>query len=93
MLKAEKIIRVASRKGAALEIDTEALKPGAKLQSSLDHLLAGGRLADLRAPDRLALAKKRSLIGSGENALIVRFDLKVIRIDEKLPIDLGKIRR
>ena len=91
MLKSNKIIRIDSKKGASLKIDTRSLKPGAKLQAGLDHLLAGGKLEDLDAKDRLALAKKRSLIGSGENALIVRFDLTVIRIDEELPINLGKL--
>ena len=91
MLKSGRVIRIETKKGASLQIDTRSLKPGAKLQAGLDHLLAGGKLEDLSAKDRLALAKKRSLIGSGENALIVRFDLKVIRIDEKLPINMGKL--
>jgi hypothetical protein len=91
MLKSGKTIRIESKKGVSLTVDTRSLRPGAKLQAGLDHLLAGGKLEDLDAKDQAALAKKRSLIGSGENALIVRFDLKVIRIDEKLPIDLGRL--
>jgi hypothetical protein len=89
MVKAERIIRIESKSGASLVIDAGALKPGARLQAGLDHLLAGGKLEDLDPRSRVALAKKKSLIGVGENALIIRFDLKVIRIDEKLPIDLG----
>lgn len=91
MLKGGRFIHIESKEGASLKIDTLSLKPGAKLQAGLDRLLAGGKLADLDIKDRRALARKRSLIGSGDNALIVRFDLKVVRIDERLPIDLGKL--
>lgn len=91
MLKSGKTIRIKSKSGTSLSIDTRSLKPGPKLQAGLDHLLAGGRLEKLDPKDQAGLAKKKSLIGTGENALIVRFDLKVIRIDEKLPIDLGRL--
>lgn len=93
MLKTTKIIEIRSKDGASLKIDTRALKPGPRLQAAFDHLVSGGKLDELDVRDRAALAKKKSLIGRGANALIVRFDLKVIRIDEKLPIDMSKLTR
>jgi hypothetical protein len=91
VLRSGRTIRIESKKGVSLNVDTQSLQPGPKLQAGLDHLLAGGKLGELDPKDQAGLAKKKSLIGTGENALIVRFDLKVIRIDEKLPIDLGRL--
>jgi hypothetical protein len=91
MLRVGETITINSSDGHSLAINTATLKAGPQLQPALTHLLAGGDPSMVSQDQLEGLAGKTSLIGSGTNALIVRFDLKIIRIDESTPIDLGKM--
>jgi hypothetical protein len=64
------------------------------LQLSDPEKAALNKLLDLKDPAKLTPAErkllvgKKSLIGEGPQALIIRFDVKIVRIDEKVPANL-----
>ena len=71
--------------GAKVEINLEGIQANEKQQQILKKLSQNNDLSDLLNEEREEIRDLRSLLGrgGGQDALIVRFDLTWVRIDER----------
>lgn len=72
--------------GARVEIDLSKLKATAEQKKIVSKLLAAGELDALNAEERNKIKDLKATVGLGTPvfpALIVRFDLRWVRIDEQ----------
>ena len=74
--------------GAGTSVNLDELELSTDERAALDKLIATQDLRQLTPSEQKLLKAKKSLIGDGAQALIIRFDVKIVRIDEKLPATL-----
>lgn len=75
-------LKIPGTGGATLRLDLDKMKLNSQQRKAMQKLIQSGNINKLSPKERQSIAKKKSLINSGPQALVVRFDWTWVRIDE-----------